>query len=87
MLGIDAPTWRRVSPLLDAALDLPAHEREAWLAALPAAHDDLKALLRPLLAILANLTVHPPSVTAGVATPVTWTFAYANQPWPEPSCR
>lgn len=50
MLGIDAPTWRRVSPLLDAALDLPAHEREAWLAALPAAHDELRALLRTLLA-------------------------------------
>jgi hypothetical protein len=36
--------------------------------------------------VLASLTVHPPSVTAGVATPVTWTFAYANQPWPEPTC-
>jgi eukaryotic-like serine/threonine-protein kinase len=49
-LGIDAPTWLRINPLLDAALELPAAEREAWLTALPAQQDDLKALLRKLLA-------------------------------------
>ncbi len=36
--------------------------------------------------ILASFSVHPPSLTAGVATDVTWSFAYANQPWPEPAC-
>ncbi len=28
----DAASWARLSPLLDEALDLPAHERSAWLA-------------------------------------------------------
>ena len=36
-LGIDAATWSRVDPLLDAALDLPPAERAGWLDALPAA--------------------------------------------------
>jgi len=36
--------------------------------------------------ILASFSVHPPSITAGVATNITWSFQYANQPWPEPSC-
>ncbi|MDQ3338838.1 MAG: DUF2330 domain-containing protein [Myxococcota bacterium] len=36
--------------------------------------------------VLASFTVHPPTVTAGVATPMTWSYAYSNQPWPEPSC-
>jgi hypothetical protein len=36
--------------------------------------------------ILASFSVHPPSITAGVATHLTWSFQYANQPWPEPSC-
>ena len=35
---------------------------------------------------LASFTVHPPSITAGVPTPVTWSFQYANSPWPEPTC-
>jgi len=30
----DAASWARLSPLLDEALDLPAHERSAWLAGL-----------------------------------------------------
>jgi len=47
---MDAARWARLSPLLDQALDqalnLPAVEREAWLAALPAADaDDLRWLL------------------------------------------
>ncbi len=49
-LEIDAPTWLRLSPLLDAALDLPPAQRDAWLNTLPAQHDDLKNLLRKLLA-------------------------------------
>ena len=48
-LGIDARTWRRINPLLDAALDLPPQDRAAWLDAL-ASHDvDLKDTLRDLL--------------------------------------
>jgi eukaryotic-like serine/threonine-protein kinase len=47
--SIDAATWSRVSPLLDAALDLPPAERAGWLATLPPQHTDLKALLRELL--------------------------------------
>jgi len=42
--------WKRLSPLLDAALDLPPFEREAWLAALPAEHADLRPALAELLA-------------------------------------
>jgi hypothetical protein len=36
--------------------------------------------------ILASFSAHPPSITAGVATDITWSFQYANAPWPEPSC-
>ncbi len=49
-LDIDAPTWQRLSPLLDAALDVPPAQRDVWLDTLPAQHDDLKDLLRKLLA-------------------------------------
>jgi len=44
-----AAHWKRLSPLLDAALDLPASERAAWLAALPPEHADLRDRLRELL--------------------------------------
>jgi eukaryotic-like serine/threonine-protein kinase len=44
-----AANWKRLSPLLDAALDLPAGERAAWLAALPPEHADLRDRLRELL--------------------------------------
>jgi hypothetical protein len=36
--------------------------------------------------VLASFSASPTSVTAGVATPITWTFGYANAPWPEPRC-
>jgi eukaryotic-like serine/threonine-protein kinase len=49
-LGIDTATWQRLNPLLDAALDVPPAQRDAWLATLPTQHDDLKDLLRKLLA-------------------------------------
>ncbi len=49
-LDLDANTWQRLEPLLDAALDLPPTQRDAWLASLPAQHDDLKERLRELLA-------------------------------------
>ncbi|HTU66291.1 MAG TPA: serine/threonine-protein kinase [Steroidobacteraceae bacterium] len=44
-----ATHWKRLSPLLDAALDLPPSERAAWLAALPPEHADLRDRLRELL--------------------------------------
>ena len=36
--------------------------------------------------VLASFSVSPPSVTADLATQMTWSFAYANEPWPTPSC-
>ncbi len=54
-LGLDAATWAHLSELLDTALDLPAHQRGAWLAALDPRHEPLKALLRRLLARAAEL--------------------------------
>ncbi len=50
MLGLDAATWARLSPLLDQALALPATERAAWLDGLPASAADLRERLRALLA-------------------------------------
>ena len=41
--------WKRLSPLLDAALDLDPGEREGWLAALPPDQADLREELRDLL--------------------------------------
>jgi len=35
---------------------------------------------------LASFTVTPTTVTAGTPTHVTWTFGYANTPYPEPTC-
>ena len=36
--------------------------------------------------ILASFSAYPPSITAGVATDITWSYQYANAPWPEPAC-
>ncbi len=36
--------------------------------------------------ILASFEASPPSVTADLATAITWSFAYGNQPYPEPAC-
>ena len=36
--------------------------------------------------ILASFSAYPPSITAGVATDITWSYQYANTPWPEPAC-
>lgn len=44
--------WPLISKLLDEAIELPAHERAAWLAKLPAEH----AHLKPQLAKLLNTT-------------------------------
>jgi hypothetical protein len=35
---------------------------------------------------LASFSSNPATLTAGVATPVTWSYAYSNQPYPEPTC-
>ena len=35
---------------------------------------------------LASFAVNPQTVTAGVATPLTWTYSFANEPWPRPTC-
>ncbi|MDP2006949.1 MAG: protein kinase [Rubrivivax sp.] len=45
----NAVTWARISPLLDEALDLPASERGAWLAALKLQAPQDAALLQGLL--------------------------------------
>ncbi|MEO8061726.1 MAG: serine/threonine-protein kinase [Pseudomonadota bacterium] len=49
-MTIAAADWKRLSPLLDAALDLAPPERAAWLASLPAEHADLREPLGELLA-------------------------------------
>jgi hypothetical protein len=36
--------------------------------------------------VLASFSAYPPSITAGQATDITWSFQYANEPWPEPIC-
>ncbi len=48
-MSITAAAWKRLSPLLDAALDLPPAQRAAWLASLPAEHADLRDALSDLL--------------------------------------
>ncbi|HEU5136016.1 MAG TPA: serine/threonine-protein kinase [Steroidobacteraceae bacterium] len=48
-MPITATDWKRLSPLLDAALDLAPAERAAWLASLPAEHADLRESLAELL--------------------------------------
>jgi len=49
-MPIAATDWKRLSPLLDAALDLEPAERAAWLASLPAENADLREPLSELLA-------------------------------------
>lgn len=44
-----AAEWPALNPLLDQALDVPAEQRSAWLANLPAEHASLKTTLRKLL--------------------------------------
>jgi hypothetical protein len=36
--------------------------------------------------ILATFDANPPSVTSGVDTNITWTYTFANAPYPEPQC-
>ena len=50
-----AADWKRLSPLLDQALDLAPGERAAWLDGLPAEHADLRESLAELLAARAGI--------------------------------
>jgi tetratricopeptide (TPR) repeat protein len=50
-----APQWRAVDALLDVALDLPAHERARWVDALGGEHAGLRARMRELLALHAEI--------------------------------
>jgi hypothetical protein len=36
--------------------------------------------------VLASFSAYPPSITAGVPTPITWSYQFANEPWPDPTC-
>ena len=49
-MPITAADWKRLSPLLDVALDLAPAERSAWLATLPPEHADLRESLAEMLA-------------------------------------
>jgi len=35
---------------------------------------------------LASFAVNPQTVTAGLETKLTWTYSFANEPWPTPVC-
>jgi len=48
-MPISAAHWKRLSPLLDEALDLPPPQRAAWLASLPPENQDLRESLAELL--------------------------------------
>jgi serine/threonine-protein kinase len=54
-LQMDPGTWAQLNRLLDAALDRPAAERDAWLETLPGDLDALKPRLRDLLANAAQV--------------------------------
>ena len=49
LLGVSAATWARLSPLLDAALELPETERSVWLARLQGPDAELREPLQRLL--------------------------------------
>lgn len=48
-LGLTPEVWVRLSPLLDAALEVPVDRRAAWMAGLGPEHADLLPRLQPLL--------------------------------------
>jgi serine/threonine protein kinase len=48
-MPITASDWKRLSPLLDVALDLAPADRAAWLARLPPEHADLRVPLTEML--------------------------------------
>ena len=65
--AIDSARWRRLSPLLDEALDLAAAERAAWLEALAKGEPGLAADLERLLAD--HAASEAARFLAGVAAP------------------
>src|SRR5262245_17027900 len=48
-MKLAARDWRRLSGLLDEAMDHPAEKREQWLDKLDPAHHDLRDTLRSIL--------------------------------------
>jgi serine/threonine-protein kinase len=65
---MDVESWTRLSRLLDEALDLPAADRERWLASLGPEHAELKARVGALLAHASSLQASkfldaPPSLS------------------------
>jgi len=54
-MKIEREQWNRLSALLDAALEIDAGKREAWLEGLPGDVSTLKEALRTLLAQRANI--------------------------------
>jgi hypothetical protein len=50
------------------------------------AYDDAQERRKPVAPLLASFNANPMTLTAGVATQVTWSFRYSNQPWPDPTC-
>ncbi len=57
-MKLDVTTLRRLSPLLDEALDLKPSEREVWLAAMKDDKAELAPLLRELLSRQASVETH-----------------------------
>jgi hypothetical protein len=41
---------------------------------------------KPVPPVLASFAVAPTAITAGLPTMVTWSFRYANSPYPDPTC-
>jgi serine/threonine protein kinase len=48
-MNISSENWKRLSPLLDEALDLAPAERARWIGSLGPEHDDLRATLQEIL--------------------------------------
>jgi len=68
--AIDAETWRRLRPLLDHALDLPASEQERFLDDLATESQDLREPLRRLLSEQARTRPIFAEGAAGFAAPL-----------------
>ena len=75
----------------DMAMDRPMAVKssmaEPTSAAPPADYAQGQRMARPAVPPkLASFSVSPPSITAGIAQNVTWSFSYSNEPWPTPTC-
>ena len=75
----------------DMAMDRPMSVKSSMAEPTSAAGADYdekpERMARPAVPPkLASFSVSPPSITAGVAQNVTWSFSFSNQPWPDPTC-